>query len=136
MVGRLLTDRLRVQKVMHRDGRRSYTIMQPCGTVHAAADRYLVTYAGTGSDRPYAHLLVDHLRWLRREELAVESVAFADLERYMGALGAKVARPLGVPWRSGRRPYGNSALSSAASVLKASTCARRPPASTPNWPSR
>ena len=114
----LLLGQLRVQKVKHRDGRRSYTILRPCGTVHTGADRYLATYAGSGSDRPYAYLLVDHLRWLEGEKLTPESVRFSDLERYMGALGAKVAMPLGNPWRIGQRPYGNSALSSAASCLK------------------
>lgn len=114
----LLLGQLRVQTVKHRDGRRSYTILRPCGSVHAAADRYLATYAGSGSDRPYAYLLVDHLRWLESEKLTPESVEFSDLERYMGAVGAKVAMPLGNPWRTGQRPYGNSALSSAASCLK------------------
>jgi integrase len=118
VASRLLMGQLRVQKVTHQNGHCSYTILEPSGTVHAAADRYLATYAGTGSDRPYAYLLVDHLRWLENEELTPESVAFADLERYMGALGAKMARPLGKPWRTGQRPYGNSALSSAASCLK------------------
>jgi len=88
---RLLLDQLRVQTVKHRDGRRSYTILRPCGTVHAAADRYLATYAGSGCDRPYAYLLVDHLQWLESEQLTPESVEFSDLERYMGAVGTKVA---------------------------------------------
>ncbi|MFF3959864.1 hypothetical protein ACFYY1_42935 [Streptomyces sp. NPDC001890] len=118
MARRLSIGQLRVQEIIHRDGRRSYTIVQPAGGVHAGAERFLSQYAGTGSDRPYAYLLVDHLRWLEHEGLAPESVGFRDLERYMGAVGAKVAAPLRSPWRVGKRPYGNSALSSAASCLK------------------
>jgi len=41
-----------------------------------------------------------------------------DLRRYMGLLGAKVAGPHGEPWRAGKRPYGRSALSTAAACLK------------------
>jgi hypothetical protein len=40
------------------------------------------------------------------------------LERYMGVVGAKVHMPLEEPWRVGKRPYGRSALSIAASCLK------------------
>ncbi|MFF3062737.1 tyrosine-type recombinase/integrase [Streptomyces sp. NPDC057909] len=118
MARRLSIGQLRVQEIIHRDGRRSHTIVQSAGGVHAGAERFLSQYAGTGSDRPYAYLLVDHLRWLEHEGLVPESVGFRDLERYMGAVGAKVAAPLRSPWRVGKRPYGNSALSSAASCLK------------------
>jgi hypothetical protein len=36
----------------------------------------------------------------------------------MGIVGAEVRMPLGEPWRVGKRPYGRSALSAAASCLK------------------
>lgn len=36
----------------------------------------------------------------------------------MGAVGAKVAGPFGLPWRAGKRPYGQAALSLAAARLK------------------
>jgi len=36
----------------------------------------------------------------------------------MGLSGAKVAGPHGEPWRAGKRPYGRSALSTAAACLK------------------
>jgi hypothetical protein len=61
---------------------------------------------------------VDHLRWLERECLAFDTVQLRDLERYMGIVGAEVRMPLGEPWRVGKRPYGRSALSAAASCLK------------------
>lgn len=66
----------------------------------------------------YAYLLVDHLRWLERECLPPESVTLRDLQRYMGIVGARVAMPLGEPWRVGKRPYGQDTLSAAASCLK------------------
>jgi len=45
--------------------------------------------------RTYAYLLVDHLRWLERECLALGGVTLRDLERYMGLVGAEVRMPLG-----------------------------------------
>ncbi|MFD4947968.1 hypothetical protein ACFWNT_37010 [Streptomyces sp. NPDC058409] len=61
---------------------------------------------------------MDHLRWLERECLAFDTVQLHDLERYMGIVGAEVHMPLREPWRVGKRPYGRSALSIAASCLK------------------
>lgn len=118
MARRLSIGQLRVQEVRHRDGRRSYTIVDASGAVHTGADQYLNRYAGTGSDRTYAYLLVDHLRWLEHEGLSPETVRFSQLEQYMGVVGAKVRSPLRSPWRVGKRPYDNSALSGAASCLK------------------
>ncbi|MEV5985099.1 tyrosine-type recombinase/integrase [Streptomyces sp. NPDC052051] len=118
MAQRLSLGQLRVQEVRHRDGRRSHTIFDSASGVHAGADRYLMPYAGKGSDRTYAYLLVDHLRWLDREALDPATVHFQDLERYMGAVGAKISRPFGAPWRVGKKPYGNSALRGAAACLK------------------
>ncbi|WP_246201345.1 integrase [Streptomyces alboniger] len=63
-------------------------------------------------------MLVDHLRWLERECLPLETVALRDLERYMGIVGAEVLMPLGEPWRLGKKPYGKDALSVAAACLK------------------
>ncbi|NBE51991.1 tyrosine-type recombinase/integrase [Streptomyces boluensis] len=118
MARKLLLGQLRVQEINHRDGRVSYTIVQAGGAVHTRADRYLVKFESQGTDRTYAYYLVDHLRWLEHEGLTFETVQFRDLERYMGAVGAEVRGPTGVPWRVGKRPYGNSALSGAASCLK------------------
>ena len=86
--------------------------------MHEQADRFLRTHDGSGTQRTYAYLLVDHLRWLERECLPPESVTLRDLQRYMGIVGAKVAMPLGEPWRAGKRPYGQDTLSAAASCLK------------------
>ena len=97
---------LRVQQIDRRDGRRSWTIVWPEGTVHAEADRFLRVHDGSGTQRTYAYLLVDHLRWLERECLALDRVELRDLERYMGIVGAEVRMPLGEPWRVGKRPYG------------------------------
>ncbi|WP_232109733.1 tyrosine-type recombinase/integrase [Streptomyces buecherae] len=118
MARKLVMGQLRVQEVRHRDGRISYTIVGANGDVHAAADGYLDVYAGAGTDKTYAYVLVDHLRWLEHEGLAPETVAFRDLQRYMGAVGARVPMPLGTPWRVGKKSYGNSALKTAASCLK------------------
>lgn len=109
---------LRVQRIERRDGRRSWTIVWPEGTVHAEADRFLRTHEGSGTQRTYSYYLVDHLRWLGRECLGLDAVRLRDLERYMGIVGAEVRMPLGEPWRVGKRPYGRAALSTAAACLK------------------
>ena len=109
---------LRVQQIERKGGRRSWTIVWPEGAVHVEADGFLRRHDGSGTQRTYAYLLVDHLRWLERECLAFDKVRVRDLERYMGIVGAEVFLPLGEPWRVGKRPYGRSALSAAASCLK------------------
>jgi integrase len=109
---------LRVQQIDRRDGRRSWMIVWPEGTVHAEADRFLRRHEDSGTQKTYAYYLVDHLRWLERECLTVATVVLRDLERYMGIVGAEVRMPLGEPWRVGKRPYGRSALSTAAACLK------------------
>lgn len=38
----------------------------PDGAVHGEADRFLQKHDGSGTQRTYAYLLVDHLRWLER----------------------------------------------------------------------
>lgn len=87
--------------------------------MHEEADRYLRRYDGEpGTQRTYAYLLVDHLRWLEREALALDVVTLQDLVRYMGVLGAEVRMPFGEPWRAGKRPYGKTTLSTTASCLK------------------
>lgn len=118
MARQVVIGQLRVQKLTRRDGRRSWTIVWPEGTVHAEADRFLRQHDGSGTQKTYAYYLVDHLRWLERECLAFDTVVLRDLERYMGIVGAEVRMPLGEPWRLGRRPYSRSALSTAAACLK------------------
>ncbi|MFI1992998.1 tyrosine-type recombinase/integrase [Actinoplanes sp. NPDC020271] len=118
MVRQLVIGDLRVQQIDRKDGRRSWTIVWPEGTVHKEADRFLREHEGSGTQRTYAYLLVDHLRWLERECLGFGAVALRDLERYMGLVGAEVRLPLGQPWRLGKRPYGKAALSTAAACLK------------------
>jgi len=114
----IVIGQLRVQKLTRGYGERSWTIVWPEGTVHAEADRFLRRYDGSGTQRTYAYLLVDHLRWLDKECRALVAVTLRDLERYMGILGAQVAMPLGEPWRVGKRPYGRDALSTTAACLK------------------
>jgi integrase len=92
--------------------------VNPDGGVHDGADRFLREHEGSGTQRTYAYLLVDHLRWLDRECLPLDRVVLRDLERYMGLLGAAVRMPLGEPWRLGKRPYGDAALSTTAACLK------------------
>ena len=86
--------------------------------MHREADGFLGRHEGSGTQRTYAYLLVDHLRWLERECLGLDRVGLRDLERYMGIVGAEVRMPLGQPWRVGKRPYGRSTLSTAAACLK------------------
>ena len=114
----LVVGDLRVQVLERADGCRSFTIVWPEGAIHEAADAFLRTHDGSGTQRTYAYLLVDHLRWLERECLPLGSVTLRDLQRYMGIVGAEVHGPLGEPWRMGKRPYGKSALSAAAACLK------------------
>ncbi len=118
MVRHLVVGDLRVQRIERKGGRRSWTVVWPEGTLHAEADRFLRVHEGSGTQKTYAYYLVDHLRWLERECLAFDKVVLRDLERYMGVVGAEVRMPLGEPWRVGKRPYGRSALSTAASCLK------------------
>ncbi len=118
MARQLVVGDLRVQQIERKDGRRSWTIVWPEGIEHPEADRFLREHDGSGTQRTYAYLLVDHLRWLERECLALDRVVLRDLERYMGLVGAEVWMPLGEPWRAGKRSYGHSALSTAAACLK------------------
>jgi hypothetical protein len=85
--------------------------------VHRLGDGFLRTCNG-GTDRAYAYLMVDHLRWMEFECLAPETVTMRDLSRYMAALGAEYAAPYGRPWRVGKEPYSQSSLDSAAACLK------------------
>jgi integrase len=117
VAGRLVLGDVRVQEVIRGDGRRAYTIVLPAGEVHRVADGFLRTREG-GTDRTYAYLLVDHLRWLEFEGLSSETVGLRDLQRYMAAIGAEYAGPVGRPWRQGKRPYGQSTLETAAASLK------------------
>ncbi|WP_233518265.1 hypothetical protein [Streptomyces corynorhini] len=100
--------------------------MWPEETVHAEADRFLRLRDGSGTQRTYSYLLVDHLRWPERECLALAEVQLRYLERYMGIIGAEVRMPLGEPWRVGKRPYGRSALSTAAACLDHGIALRAP----------
>lgn len=72
---------LRVQQVGSKRGR-SFTIVWPGGKVHERADAFLRLHETSGTQRAYAYLLVDHLRWLERECLSAESVALRDLQRH------------------------------------------------------
>jgi hypothetical protein len=118
VVRRHVVGDLRVQELRRKDGWRSWTIVWPEGAVHEEADRFLRRHEGSGTQRTYAYLLVDHLRWLDRECLPLATVTLRDLERYMGLVGAEVGMPLGEPWRVGKRPYGTAALSTTAACLK------------------
>ncbi|MEU4828804.1 hypothetical protein AB0H37_43780 [Actinomadura sp. NPDC023710] len=115
---RLVMGDLRVQEIPRASGRWSYTILWPEGSLHREADRFLRTHEGSGTQRTYAYLLVDHLRWLEREALELEAVTLRDLERYMGIRGAAVWMPLGEPWRAERQPLSGGTLSVLASCLK------------------
>lgn len=115
-LARTVVDDLRVQTLHRSGGWRSFTIVWPDGTVHVQADRFLQRFDGSDTQRTYAYHLVDHLRWCVREGLDLQTITVADLRRYMGALGAKVPGPHGEAWR--QRPFGNSALQTAAACVK------------------
>jgi hypothetical protein len=76
-----------VQEVRHRDGRRSHTIVDPANGLHPGADRFLPNYAGKGTDRTYAHLLVDHLRWLEQEALTPAAAMLDRLVHHVAVVG-------------------------------------------------
>jgi len=107
---------LRVQAVHHPDGRRSYLVHDvAAGTFHRRADRFLAPFA-EGTQRTYAHHLVDHLRWLAASGRTEEKIELADLRRYMALCGAEHAGPLGLPWR--RQPLGDASLRVRAACVK------------------
>jgi hypothetical protein len=118
VAGRPVVGKIRVQEISRSDGRRNYTILLPGGELYGLADLFLRRRAG-GTDRTYAYLLVDHLRWLEFEGLSPATVTFADLQRYMAAVGAEYPGPFGRPWRPDRSPYRQSSLATLAACLKA-----------------
>jgi len=110
------TDDLRVQLVNHRDGRRSYVVLDMAsGSIHTRAERFLAPFS-EGTQRTYAYHLVDHLRWLKATGRAEDTVTIDDLKRYVALCGAKHSGPLGVPWRE--RPLGDAALGVRATCIK------------------
>jgi integrase len=107
---------LRVQLVNHRDGCRSYVVLDVgSASCHARADVFLASF-GEGTQRTYAYHLVDHLRWLAASRFDEETVTIEDLRRYLALCGAEHAGPLGVPWRE--HPLSEAALGVRASCLK------------------
>lgn len=114
---RLVLNDFRVQELTGSSGPAGFTIVDPNGAVFELADGFLHR-CNRGTDRTYAYLLVDHLRWLAREGLSTSSITLQDLEWYMMAVGAEVIGPYGRPWREGRDRYGPDTLSTAAACLK------------------
>jgi integrase len=107
---------LRVQIVNHRDGRRSWVVLDSdSGCVHTRADRFLARF-DEGTQATYAYHLIDHLRWLAATERDEATVTVEDLRRFMALCGAEQSGPLGVPWRD--RPLGEAALAVRAACLK------------------
>jgi len=105
-------DDLRVQRVDHPGGARSYLVLDiATGCVHERGDRFLAGH-GEGTQRTYAHHMVDHLRWLWASGRSEDRVRIGDLGRYMALCGATGLGPLGTPWQSA--PLSSSALSVAA----------------------
>ncbi|CAM5272334.1 DEAD/DEAH box helicase family protein [Streptomyces atroolivaceus] len=96
MDGRLVVGDLRVQEIVRGNGRVSYTVVDTDCTLVAEADGFLRT-CRAGTDRTYAYVLVDHLRWLRFAGLDTGSVSLEHLRHYMAALGAEYPGPFGLP---------------------------------------
>lgn len=110
---------LRVQWMVRAGGGRSYTIVWPDARVHQEADCFLRLHEGSGTQKTYSYYLVDHLRWREREGLITATMTLRHLQRYMGAIGAKIPMPYGQPWRAAsKRPYGDAALQVVAACLK------------------
>jgi hypothetical protein len=115
----MVLDSIRVQPMKRADGRSTYTILWPDGSVHEEADSFLRSFEGSGTQKAYVCALVDHLRWRVREELSTTTVTLEDLHRYMAAVGARMPMPYGQPWRMPpKRPYTTTGLGTAAAVLK------------------
>jgi integrase len=111
------THDLRVQLVKHRNGRRSYVVLDIfSGCVHSRADKFLSSF-GEGTQRTYAYHLVDHLRWLAANGYREDSITVRDLLRYLALCGSQHYGPLGTPWRA--TPLGESAQAVRATCLKA-----------------
>lgn len=105
-----------MQRVSHRDGRRSWVVLDMAtGSVHSRAERFLAPL-GEGTQRTYAYHLVDHLRWLAATGHVEDTVSIDDLRRYMALCGTEHAGPLGVPWRD--RPLSDAARGVRAACLK------------------
>ena len=105
MARRVVIGDLRVQQIDRRDGRRSWTIVWPEGTEHAEADRFLRRHEGSGTQRTYAYVLVDHLRWLERDCLTLDT-AFAvprHADRW-ASRGGSVSARMGLQHCRLRRP--------------------------------
>jgi integrase len=110
------THDLHVQLVNHRDGRRSYVVLDfGMGSVHRRADKFLSSF-GEGTQRTYAYHLVDHLRWLAANDYHEDSITIQYLLRYLALCGAHHYGPLGRPWRAS--PLGESARAVRATCLK------------------
>jgi integrase len=110
------THDLRVQLVNHRDGRRSYVVIDfVSGSVHSRADKFLSGF-DEGTQRTYAYHLVDHLRWLAANGNREDSITIRDLLRYLALCGSQHYGPLGTPWRAA--PLGESAQAVRATCLK------------------
>lgn len=93
VLNRIIIGKLRVQQLVHGDGRKSFTIVLSDGSIHQEADEFLRLHGGSGTQKTYAYYLVDHLRWREREGLRIKDVSLRDLHRYMGAVGAKIPMP-------------------------------------------
>ena len=65
---------LRVQEAVFPSGRVAYTILHPDGEADRLAEGFLRACNG-GTDRAYAYLLVDHLRWLEFESQSPAAIA-------------------------------------------------------------
>ncbi len=107
----------RVQKVVHRDGRRSHWIFSAEGELHRGAVEVLKRFSES-TQQTYAYGLADHLNWLHAKRLSISSVTKDDLLRYMNALTGQGNGVFGVAWRD-RPPIGASAGSNAAAIVRA-----------------
>src|SRR5258708_18035946 len=76
----------RVQQIRHTSGSVAFTVVDALGRIDRQVDAFLGTHTGSGTQRTYAYVMVDHLRWLAYESLTPDTISIGDLKRYMGLL--------------------------------------------------
>ena len=96
MARRVVIGELRVQRI-DREGRAAVVDDRVAGgdASIAEADRFLREHEGSGTQRTYAYLLVDHLRWLERECLRARPGRAAGSAALYGLRGRRGADAAG-----------------------------------------
>lgn len=116
-----------VRKIERSGFQDSYWIFAPDGLLDRQAAQFLARYRAS-TQQTYAYSLVDHLNWLRANQMSIDRVTIEDLHRYMRSVTGDNRGIYGVAWRSpDRAPVGSSSACNIATVVKAYylTCLRQ-----------